>query len=128
MSKASKRWTLRTVRSSFLAPDQREFNRGPRMRLVVCGAIGVAFVPSSAIAAKFNMQLSAGPQQVSKMQSGVAAVDDTTASSSVRLIQAEGDLKKRGQIQLLVMNHGDKPFNFGPENVSAKLADGTQVA
>ena len=23
------------------------------------------------------------------------------------------------------MNYGDKPFNFGPENVTGKLADGT---
>jgi hypothetical protein len=62
------------------------------------------------------------------MQSGVAAVDDSAANSSVRLIQAEGDIKKRSSIELLVMNHGDKPFNFGPENVTAKLADGTPVA
>lgn len=61
------------------------------------------------------------------MQSDISAVDDTGASSSVRLVQAEGDLKKRGGIELLVMNHGDKPFNFGPENVTATLADGTPV-
>jgi hypothetical protein len=61
------------------------------------------------------------------MESGVAAVDDSTARSSVRLIQAEGDLKKRGEIGVLVMNQGDKPFTFGPENITAKLADGTPV-
>lgn len=97
------------------------------MRLVVLCAIGVALFPSAAFAAKFNMQLQPGPKQIARMQSGIAAVDDTAATSSVRLIQAEGDLKKRGEIQLLVMNQGDKPFNFGPENVTAKLADGTPV-
>jgi hypothetical protein len=98
------------------------------MRLVVLGVSAVALLSSPALAAKFTMQLSAGPQQTSRMQSGIAAVDDTAATSSVRLVQAEDDVRKRSSIELLVMNHGDKPFNFGPENVSAKLADGTSVA
>jgi hypothetical protein len=97
------------------------------MRRVVFGAIAIA-LSSPVGAAKFNMQLQAGPQQITRMQSGIAAVDDTAPTSSVRLVQAEGDLKKRGQIQLLVMNQGDKSFNFGPENVTARLADGTPVA
>ena len=98
------------------------------MRRVVFGLLALAVCSNPAAAAKFTMQLSAGPQQSQRMQSGVAAVDDSTPASSVRLIQAEGDLKKRGVIELLVMNHGDKPFNIGPENVTAKLADGTPAA
>lgn len=97
------------------------------MRLVVLGAMGVALISNPALAAKFNMQLRANSLQISRMQSGIAAVDDSTAMSSVRLVQAEGDLKKRGQVQLLVMNQGDKPFNFGPENVTATLTDGTPI-
>jgi hypothetical protein len=98
------------------------------MRLVAFAAIASASISTPAIATKFSMQLSPGPQQISRMQSGVAAVDDSAGASSVRLIQAEGDIKKRSSIELLIMNHGDKPFNFGPENVTAKLADGTPVA
>jgi len=96
------------------------------MRRVVFGAIVFA-LGSPAAAAKFTMQLTPAGEQIGRMEAGVAAVDDTTPGSTVRLVQAEGDLKKRGSIQLLLMNHGDKPFNFGPENVSAKLADGTPV-
>lgn len=98
------------------------------MRPVVVAAVALAFIGAPASAAKFTMQLNAGSEQVSRMESGIAAVDNSTPGSSVRLIQAEGNLKKRGLIQLLVMNHGDTPFNFGPENVTAKLADGTPVA
>jgi hypothetical protein len=98
------------------------------MKRLVLGASVLALFSSPAVAAKFAMQLNPGPQQISRMQSGIAAVDDSTPNSSVRLIQADGDLKKRGAIQILVMNQGDKPFNFGPENVTAKLADGTPVA
>jgi hypothetical protein len=97
------------------------------MRRVVFGAIVIA-LSSPVVAAKFTMQLNPGQQQTSRMQGGVAAIDDSSSTSSVRLIQAEGDIKKRSSIELLVMNHGDKPFNFGPENVSARLADGTPVA
>lgn len=97
------------------------------MRRVLFGAIVLALGSSPAIAAKFRMQLTPEGEQTARMEAGVAAVDDTMPRSTVRLIQAEGDLKKRGSIQLLLMNHGDKPFNFGPENVSAKLVDGTPV-
>jgi hypothetical protein len=62
------------------------------------------------------------------MQNGIAAVDDVMARSSVRVVQPDDDMKKRSSIQVLVMNQGDKPFNFGPENVTATLSDGTPVA
>jgi hypothetical protein len=97
------------------------------MRRIMVGAVMLALA-SPATATRFGMQLTPSVEQVSRMESGVAAVDDTTAGSSVRLVQAEDDLKKRGSIELLVMNHSDKPFNFGPENVTAKLADETPVA
>ena len=98
------------------------------MRRSVFGGVALVLIATPAVAAKFNMQLTVSPQQASRMESGVAAVDDSTPGSSVRLIQAEGDLKKRGSIQLLVMNQSDKPFNFGTENVVAELADGTAVS
>ena len=97
------------------------------MRWVLIGGIVGALCSTSATAAKFTMQLNSGAQQIARMESGVAAVDDSTSGSSVRLIQAEGDLKKRGEIGVLVMNQGDKPFTFGPENITAKLADGTPI-
>jgi hypothetical protein len=90
--------------------------------------MGAVLIANPATAAKFTMQLHAGPQQTSRMESGVAAVDDSAAVASVRLVQSDDDVKKRGSVGVLVMNHGDKPFNFGPENVTATLADGTPLA
>jgi hypothetical protein len=98
------------------------------MRPVILCASALALCSAPAIAAKFTMQLNAGAQQTARMEGGVAAVDDTTAGSSVRLVQAEGDLKKRGSVGVVVMNQTDKPFNFGPENITAKLVDGTVIA
>jgi hypothetical protein len=54
-------------------------------------------------------------------------VDDSASGSSVRLIQAEGDISKRGSRQVLVMNQAAAPFTFGLENITATLADGTVV-
>jgi hypothetical protein len=78
------------------------------MRRPVIGAFALLMCAAPVSAAKFTMQLNASAGQTSRMQSGVTAIDDSSAGSSVRLIQAEGDLKKRGQIQLLVMNQGDR--------------------
>jgi hypothetical protein len=94
---------------------------------VAVGAALILFSSTSAMATRFGMELKPGPQQASRMVDGDAAIDDSTPGSSVRLIEAEGDLKKRGSIELLVMNQGGQPFNFGPENVTAALADGAPV-
>ena len=108
-------------------PDRCEL-KGARMWRLVFG-VGVATaIAAPAFAAKFTMQLQPRTEQISRMQAGVAAVDSSTANSSVRLIQAEGDLKKRGSIQVLVMNQGMAPFTFGPENITAVMSDGTPVA
>jgi hypothetical protein len=98
------------------------------MRPVIFGAMTLALVSTPAFASKFRMQLIPTSEQAARMESGVAAVDDTTPGSSVRLIQTEGNLKKRASVELIVMNHGDRPFNFGPENLTASLADGTPIA
>jgi hypothetical protein len=97
------------------------------MRPVVFGVLAFALAGPS-LAAKYTMQLNPGADQIARMESGVAAVDSSMPATSVRLIQAEDDVKKRGSIGILVMNQGDRPFNFGAENVTAKLADGTPVA
>jgi len=98
------------------------------MRSYIYCAFALALIAAPANAAKFTMQLKPTAEQISRMQGGIASVDSHTALSSVRLVQPEGDLKKRGAVQIIVMNHGDQPFNFGPENVTARLADGTAVA
>ena len=97
-------------------------------RLIVSATVLAGCIAQPAVAAKFAMHLRPAAGQVARVEQGVAALDSQSETLSVRLIQHEGDVKKRGSIQLLVMNHGARPFNFGPENVTAKLADGTPVA
>ena len=97
-------------------------------RRLLGAALLLGFVAEPAIAGKFAMQLKPAIDQSARIQNGVAAVDSHSETLSVRLIQHEGILKKRGSIQLLLMNHGESPLNFGPENVTAKLSDGTPIA
>jgi len=97
------------------------------MKKYVLAASVAALASTPALATKFQMQVAPAGQQVSRMEEGVAAVDDAMQSSSVRLVQADGDFKKRASIGVVVMNNGSAPFNFGPENVTATLADGTPV-
>lgn len=96
------------------------------MKRVVIIATALACA-SPAVAGKFDMQLQAGPEQSLRLQNGLGAVDSHAPKSSARLIQHEGAIKKRGTIQLLVMNHGDTPFNVGPENLVVRTADGTAI-
>jgi hypothetical protein len=96
-----------------------------RRYLIALVAYGAFTTP--AIAAKFDMNLQASPEQTFRLLHGVRALDSASPHSTVRLIQAEGPIKKRSTVQVLVMNHGEKPFDFGAESVSARLADGTSV-
>lgn len=87
----------------------------------------LAGLSSPAVAAKFVLNVIPSPSQTARMQDGIAAVDDHGSISSARLVQPGETIKKRSSVQILVMNQGDRSFNFGSENVRAQLADGTPV-
>ena len=85
-------------------------------------------VAQPATAAKFELKLEAAPEQAQRMENGVAAVDSRVGSSSVRLIQSEEPVNKRGTVQILVLNESGQPFNMGSENIRVRLGDGSAVA
>jgi len=58
---------------------------------------------------------------------GVQAVDDRTASTLVRVVAPGNAVDQRGTVRVLVMNLGAAPFQFGPDDVSLTLGDGTQL-
>jgi hypothetical protein len=58
---------------------------------------------------------------------GVQAVDETTAAAHVRVITPGNEVKERGTVRVLVRNLGSTPFQFGPNNVTLQLADGTEL-
>src|SRR5688572_9278737 len=93
-------------------------------------AVGIAALvaPAQVMAAKFKLDLAAQDGQVSRMDSGVEAVDSDLPTSSVRVFETEENVKKRGLLTLYALNAGERPVNLGSENVSLETIDGTQIA
>jgi hypothetical protein len=58
---------------------------------------------------------------------GVEAADDITATAKVRVVAPGNEVRERGTVRVLVMNLSGKPFEFGPDQVSLTLGDGTQL-
>jgi hypothetical protein len=56
---------------------------------------------------------------------GLQAADERTQDNLVRVIAPGNEVKNRGTVRVLVMNLGSRPFQFGPEQVQLRLADGT---
>lgn len=56
---------------------------------------------------------------------GLEVADDRTNVALVRLIAPGNDIHERGTVRVLVMNLGTQAFDFGPDDVTLTLADGT---
>jgi len=83
---------------------------------------------SPAAAATYRLELQPKDGKIIRAPNGIHAVDSRTATSLVRVIAPGLKVeKKRGTLRVLVMNLGSRPFAFGPEDVTLKLADGTPV-
>lgn len=86
-----------------------------------------AVTPSIACAKQFVMSLQASPGQRAWVSNGNEAVDTFAQTTGARLFEASGLIKERGQIMVFVVNGGPTSFTFAPENVTARLEDGTAV-
>jgi hypothetical protein len=94
-------------------------------RLMLCGAMMVATVSMPAEARKLQMSFTPHQGQTLRMDAGLHAINSELPSSSARILQPDGDVRKRGSFSLAVFNAGPAPFNIGPENVTITFADGT---
>lgn len=89
--------------------------------------LALSLVATPVSAAKMYIGVKPNGSQVERFEDGVRAIASSMTKSSIRFVPSEVPVKKRGQIQLVVMNHDKAAFNFGPENVRATLVDGTVV-
>jgi hypothetical protein len=96
------------------------------MRSGVIAAAALALA-SPAVAARFNMQFQPADGQSLRMEDGIGTIENHGAIASIRMIQADKGIERRGSISIMVFNRRDTSFNFGAENVTARLADGTRV-
>lgn len=80
-----------------------------------------------AMAADYVLNISAGESQCQRFSDGWKFIDDEQRLSAVRIRQPREALPKQSGFIVYVVNTGDRAFNFGPENVTINLSDGTLV-
>lgn len=85
-------------------------------------------VDTPAMAAEYVLDVTATAQQTSRFEDGREAVDDAAQTSSVRILEPRQQTPKQGGFRIYVLNNSGKPFNFGPESITVKMADGKSIA
>ncbi len=91
-------------------------------------SVSIALSANPAFGAKRFLDLEATETQDSRMSSGVEAIDNNEAGTSVRIVEPEDKVRKRMFIQISALNASDAPINFGPENIVARIIDGEEIA
>ncbi|MEO7277704.1 MAG: hypothetical protein ABIW33_06755 [Sphingomicrobium sp.] len=90
-------------------------------------ALAAAALPAAAMAGSHRVVLAPPPGgKLLIGHGGVQAADDRTPTTLVRLITPGNEVTQRGTVRVLVMNLGAKPFEFGPDDVTLRLGDGTR--
>lgn len=90
-------------------------------------AFAVLSLSAPALAGSYRVTLQPVAGKILIGHAGVQAVDETSASAHVRLISPGNEVKERGTVRVLVRNTGSKAFQFGPDDVTLQLADGTEL-
>lgn len=96
-----------------------------RCRLAVA-ALAISVAPSLASAGAYRIVLGTPPSgKLLHGYGGLEAADERTNVALVRLIAPGNDIHERGTVRVLVMNLGSQAFQFGPDDVTLSLSDGT---
>jgi hypothetical protein len=94
-----------------------------RQALFVAAAAALA---APAMAGAYRIELAVPPGgKLLHGHGGVEAADERTPIALVRLVSPGNDIHERGTVRVLVMNLGATPFEFGPDEVTISLVDGT---
>jgi hypothetical protein len=89
-------------------------------------ASAAALLAAPAAAHSYRIELAMPPGgKLLQGHAGVEAADDRTALALVRVVAPGNEVKRRGTVRVLVMNLGATPFEFGPDDVTLTLADGS---
>jgi len=97
-------------------------------RVATCAALAAFMHGTPALAGAYRIELQAPPGgKLLHGRGGVEAADERTDVALVRLISPGNDIHERGTIRVLVMNLSGQTFQFGPDEVTLTLADGTAL-
>ena len=92
----------------------------------LCLAVAALAAGTPAMAGAYRIELAVpSGGRLLHGHGGLEAADQRTDTALVRLIAPGNDIHERGTVRVLVMNLGATPFEFGPDQVTLTLADGT---
>jgi len=99
--------------------------RGNDMRssIAICIAWTVGFWATSAFAAEYVLNVTATSGQTSRYEDGRETIVDTGAAATVKILEPKAPTPKQSGFRIYVLNAGDSPFNFGPENIRVKIGE-----
>ena len=80
-------------------------------------AIAALAFATPAFAGEYTLDLEAAEPQIGRMDRGREQIESNLPASSLRIMAPAGKVDPRAYFTIVVRNDGDKPFNFGPENV-----------
>lgn len=98
------------------------------MRSMIMGAASAILLASAAAAADFKLQFASGAGKVLNGRGGLQVFDLTTDKTRMRVIAPGSRITERGAVRVLVLNLGQPAYEFGPDQVSVELPDGTPLS
>ena len=87
-------------------------------------ALGLA---TSASAADYKLEFAPGQGEILKGRGGLQVFDVNTDNTRMRIVAPGNRITNRGTVRVLVMNLGSSRYEFGPDEVSVELPDGTAL-
>jgi hypothetical protein len=98
------------------------------MRRITGGTIAALFLTAPALATDYKLVITPGQGKMLEGRGGLHALDIRTDQTLMRVISPGARIGKRGTLRVLLINRGQPPFEFGPDQVSVVLPDGTALA
>jgi hypothetical protein len=98
------------------------------MRRLVLGSLIALLAAAPAAAADYKLVIEPGQGKMLKGRAGLHSLDINTDKTMMRVISPGARITKRGTVRVLLINRGQQPFEFGPDQVSLVLPDGTELA
>lgn len=91
------------------------------------GAVLALLMAGPAAATDYKLQFDPGQGKVLKGRGGLQVFDVRTDKTLMRVIAPGSRITNRGAVRVLVMNLGQPAFEFGPNQVSVELPNGTPM-
>lgn len=95
---------------------------------ITAGSVLALLGAGVAEAKGYRIDLTASSGQESRFVDGREVVNERSAGSAALVAENLDAQSKRGELTVYIANNGTAPFNFGPESVTIRLADGSSVA